>query len=335
MNMPISALVVSVILCVPASATEQLIIHLRSGNGSPGSADALVTFAVGPDNGEFPPGSFTPALFSAAEDGPSAVVCSGLPGSYTPSLPSDPAARWISTDADPGNGFSAVYAISFMAPAHTIAATLDVRVALDNYLGWAADAGVWINGQPVNGSQLVGGTPIVTEYFDAEYALPQFDVSSMVHDGVNTLYLYCMDYTLAAAIIFSADVTLTVDPIGIWSSLGQELAGTAGNPRLVGSGDLGAGDPITLSLSTAKQFAPSWLVIGASSFGAPFKGGVMVPSVDFVFPLTTDFFGASSFGGLWPPGIPSGFSTYFQWWIQDSLGPKGFAASNAVSGTTP
>jgi hypothetical protein len=76
-------------------------------------------------------------------------------------------------------------------------------------------------------------------------------------------------------------------------------------------------------------------VVGVSPLDAPFKGGVMVPSPDLLFVLTTDFFGASSFGGLWPAGVPSGFTTYFQWWIQDPGGPKGFAASNALAGTTP
>jgi hypothetical protein len=36
-----------------------------------------------------------------------------------------------------------------------------------------------------------------------------------------------------------------------------------------------------------------------------------------------------------PPGVPSGFTTYFQWWIQDPAGPQGYAPSNAVAGTAP
>jgi hypothetical protein len=52
-------------------------------------------------------------------------------------------------------------------------------------------------------------------------------------------------------------------------------------------------------------------------------------------PLFSDFFGTPTFGGLWPQGVPSGFTTYFQWWIQDPAGPQGYAASNAVAGTAP
>lgn len=118
-------------------------------------------------------------------------------------------------------------------------------------------------------------------------------------------------------------------------SLGSGLAGTNGIPGLVATGTLVAGTPIALILSGAKPFAPSWLVVGVAQLNAPFKGGVMVPTPDLLFAQTTDFFGASSFGGLWPAGVPSGFTTYFQWWISDPAGPKGFAASNALAGTTP
>jgi hypothetical protein len=37
----------------------------------------------------------------------------------------------------------------------------------------------------------------------------------------------------------------------------------------------------------------------------------------------------------WPPGIPSGFTVFIQWWQSDAGAIKGFAASNGVSGTTP
>jgi hypothetical protein len=89
-----------------------------------------------------------------------------------------------------------------------------------------------------------------------------------------------------------------------------------------------------LSLDQAKPFSFSPLVVGVSAINAPFKGGLMVPNSDLAFPQFSDFFGAASFGGLWPAGIPAGFTIYFQWWIQDPAGPQGFAASNAVSGTT-
>jgi hypothetical protein len=120
-----------------------------------------------------------------------------------------------------------------------------------------------------------------------------------------------------------------------WSDLGLGMAGGAGVPTLMGVGGLQAGQPITLSLAKAKPFSLAPLVVGISTIYHPFKFGVVVPSPNFIFPLSTDFFGKAAFGGLWPAGVPSGFTTYFQWWIQDPAGPQGYAASNAVAGTAP
>jgi hypothetical protein len=131
----------------------------------------------------------------------------------------------------------------------------------------------------------------------------------------------------------AADV-FGVTPIGSWATLAFGLNGTAGLPALSGAGYLLAGSSTTVSLTQAKPFSLSSLVVGVSAISAPFKGGVMVPNPNFIFPLFTDFFGKATFGGLWPAGIPSGFTAYFQWWIQDPSGPKGFAASNALAGTT-
>jgi hypothetical protein len=120
-----------------------------------------------------------------------------------------------------------------------------------------------------------------------------------------------------------------------WTGLASGLVGSTGIPLLTGSGTLLAVTPILVKLTNAKPFSPSWLIVGLSQINAPFKGGVMVPSVDLFFPLTTDFFGSSAFGGLWPSGVPSGTVTYFQWWIQDPGGRVGFAASNGLAATAP
>jgi hypothetical protein len=123
--------------------------------------------------------------------------------------------------------------------------------------------------------------------------------------------------------------------IGTWSDLGLPLAGTNGLPVLTSAGYQIGGLPVALSLDHAKPFSLAPLVVGIGLLAAPFKGGVMVPNPNFIFPAFSDFFGNAVFGGQWPLGVPSGFTTYFQWWIQDPAGPKGFAASNALAGTTP
>jgi hypothetical protein len=124
-------------------------------------------------------------------------------------------------------------------------------------------------------------------------------------------------------------------PIGSWVNLGLGLSGTSGIPVLTGAGYLQATSPIALSLAQAKPFALAPLVVGIANLSAPFKGGTMVPTPDLVFPLFTDFFGAGGFGGAWPAGVPSGLQLFFQWWVQDPAGPKGFAASNAVQAAAP
>jgi len=122
---------------------------------------------------------------------------------------------------------------------------------------------------------------------------------------------------------------------GSWGDVGQALIGSNGEPSLSAIGTLFPNDLVTLSLSNARPFASATLVIGFSSINAPFKGGVLVPAINIVFGQTTDFFGEAIFGGLWPSGVPSGFVTYFQYWIMDDAGPVGFAASNGLSGASP
>jgi hypothetical protein len=124
-------------------------------------------------------------------------------------------------------------------------------------------------------------------------------------------------------------------PKSPWADLGHALAGGGGLPNLLGTGELLPGMPVSIALFGAHPSADCVLVLGVSNLSTPFKGGVLVPAPDLIVGQTVDPFGEAFFGGLWPPGIPSGFSVHFQYWIVDAAGPAGFAASNAVSGTTP
>jgi hypothetical protein len=127
-----------------------------------------------------------------------------------------------------------------------------------------------------------------------------------------------------------------VDIVPTWKNLGGEVAGTHGAPELNGVGTLAGGTLVRLSLTGALENAPTTLVIGLSELSAPFKGGLMVPNPDvLVFGLTTNGSGNLLLSAMWPVGIPSGFTSYYQHWITDVAGPAGFAASNGLSGTTP
>jgi len=123
-----------------------------------------------------------------------------------------------------------------------------------------------------------------------------------------------------------------------WHHLGQGLDGSDGQPYLGPQGDLVAGQPFELKLERALPGAPAYLTFGLAPLNAPFKGGTLVPDVlEFggMLPLVTSPLGEIDLGGTWPGGVPSGTELYLQYWIQDPGGPSGFAASNALRGTTP
>ena len=120
----------------------------------------------------------------------------------------------------------------------------------------------------------------------------------------------------------------------VWVNLGNGLAGTSGIPSLVGDGSLTGGSTVSLDLSGAKVFVPSTLVLGLSNISVPFKSGVLVPMPDFLLPFFSNGLGEVNFSTPWPVGVPPSLTFYVQFWISDSAGVGGFAASNAVSGTT-
>lgn len=124
-------------------------------------------------------------------------------------------------------------------------------------------------------------------------------------------------------------------PSPVWTDLGNGLAGFAGVPQCLGMGTLVPGTSMCVGLVDARPLSIAFLVLGLSSAIAPLKGGVLVPSFDIlVGPFPTSL-GTVSLVQVWPAGVPSGFEIYFQWWIQDTAGPAGFAASNGLMAKTP
>ncbi len=122
---------------------------------------------------------------------------------------------------------------------------------------------------------------------------------------------------------------------GPWTWLGHALGGGLGTPSLTGSGLPFAGEPVSLDLAHASPSSVTTLVIGTSAVFLPLKGGVLVPLPVALAPAVTDAGGASSLSTTWPAGLPPGLTVYLQHWIVDASAPQGFAASNAVSATTP
>jgi YVTN family beta-propeller protein len=123
---------------------------------------------------------------------------------------------------------------------------------------------------------------------------------------------------------------------GTWTNLGFALAGTHGPPIATGTGTLQPLSTLTLALLDARTSSAAYLVVGAAQANLPFKGGTMVPSFDtLIAGFGTGAAGQVSLAGPFPSGLPSGFGLYFQWWVQDPVAVKGFAASNGLKGTVP
>ncbi|MFT7462044.1 MAG: hydroxyacylglutathione hydrolase [Pseudohongiellaceae bacterium] len=120
-----------------------------------------------------------------------------------------------------------------------------------------------------------------------------------------------------------------------WTDLGDALSGTHGAPLLEGTGSLAGNTLATLSLTNALENAPVFVVMGLTNISVPFKGGVLVPSPDFLLVQNTDSAGNLDLVAQWPSGLLPGTVAYFQDWVIDPAGPAGFAASNAILGATP
>jgi len=136
---------------------------------------------------------------------------------------------------------------------------------------------------------------------------------------------------LAASHAFASPAGGSCDP---FVDLGQGLAGVSGVPVLEGHGPLYAGTPFSLTLTNAAPQAVTALVIGLGAANLPFRGGTMVPSLDYLLFAATSSNGDLSLGSTVPAGMPAGSSFYLQFWIEDAAGPAGLSASNALSCTT-
>lgn len=106
-------------------------------------------------------------------------------------------------------------------------------------------------------------------------------------------------------------------------------------PKLTATGSLVGDTAVSLALDTDTPGLPALLIIGGSRIDLPIGGGVLVPSVDYVFAYVTDAGGDVAETGRWPTGLPPGLDVYFQFWVVGDHGPVALQASNAVSGTTP
>jgi len=135
--------------------------------------------------------------------------------------------------------------------------------------------------------------------------------------------------------VLEIPVVAAIEPPSPWEDLGGGKLGSIGTtPKLVGTGPLTPGSLTTLTLTDAFPFSSTALIVGLSELGIPFKGGVLVPSPDFVIGgLPTDGTGSMVLPVLWP-SLPPGVPIFFQHWVSDPGVANGLSASNGLKGTS-
>ena len=125
----------------------------------------------------------------------------------------------------------------------------------------------------------------------------------------------------------------------VWTDLGGGLAGSAGLPVLVGSGEPTPGGVVQLDLSNAAVSAPAFLVAGLTQVDLPLLGGTLLPDPMFVLPpVSTDAAGMHQLVLPWPLSAPVGVDMYYQYWVVDGSAVQGASASNGLKsapGTGP
>ncbi len=187
----------------------------------------------------------------------------------------------------------------------------------------------WSSGEPVTYTNWQAGEPNDSPGFPTNCQNGE-DAALMGWGGTPTWWDGPVCYTTYHGLI-----ELGYDP-AIWQDLGNGLHGTAGFPRLNGTGSLQAGDTIAISAKRCASSAPAFLVIGLGVASVPLKGGTLVPDPQVVVSgLAAGGGGSLALAAPMPSGVPAGTSIVMQLWLQDAAGVAGYAATNAISGTTP
>jgi hypothetical protein len=121
-------------------------------------------------------------------------------------------------------------------------------------------------------------------------------------------------------------------PWELWSP-GSPCA-TGAIPDIACVGGFSSGSANSMDLSNAPPSTPIFLVLGLSSLRAPFKGGVLGPTPDFIIPLgNSSAAGTFSLPYVLSP-VPPGINLWVQYWIKDPGVPSTFCSTTTILGTT-
>ena len=168
-----------------------------------------------------------------------------------------------------------------------------------------------------------------------------FAFGPIVPAGLPVLWVATGDLDLdgrvdvAATHLVNGTVSLLFNETSIvpgWDWAGGGIFGHDSLALLEGQGELVEGSLVRISVEHGPAGAATALIAGFQKANLSFKGGVLMPSPDLVIPgLVLSSSGGASLSGIWPAGLPVGFTTWFQAWFADPSGPKGFTASNGLT----
>ncbi len=231
-----------------------------------------------------------------------------------------PAGVHLDTNGAPGNGFVGSCAVGgTFYPGGSYPAEHDGRLFIGDWTGG------WIKTV-----EFAGGSATAAQDFASGLGFLVALESHPVTGDVHCVVIYDGG---GIGRVHKLRFAAGLDP---WVDLGNALAGATGEPVLGADGTLLADDPVNFALASAAASSAAWMVIGSSVAALPFKGGILTPSPDIVVGgLMTDAAGGWQLSAPWPSGVPAALTLHYQVWIADATGPAGFAASNALSGTTP
>jgi hypothetical protein len=132
---------------------------------------------------------------------------------------------------------------------------------------------------------------------------------------------------------WTASEAFGMTPSDRWADLGQGLAGSNGEPIMLGTGNLANGQPVVLGLTKARANAPCAIVLSVTRADLPIFDGVLVPNLltGFSIGFATDANGGYSL--TLRSGFPGPNVFYLQTAVLDPANPQAFAFSNAVKAT--
>ncbi|MDD2719883.1 MAG: hypothetical protein PHH47_01070 [Gallionella sp.] len=205
-------------LVLAVGSAQAAVITLQSGGGTPLAAttpDPAVKVLQGAAVGDF--ATLTAGNFAAAQAGPAAFVVTPHPQWITPAAALMPTAQWVSVTSNggtnlagnPAGSFSGLYAISFNVanPALLSSAVLNMTVYADNLLGSVTNAGMYLNGVALAGSN---GTGTTNSAAGTQVTLANVNIAALLVAGVNTLYFDVVNtLTGPSGLMFFGTVTTT------------------------------------------------------------------------------------------------------------------------------